>query len=117
VASQTRAVGERPAKLVGVELPKKAEKASGQDGPGQEGCRQESHQEVADCRNPFGVHGTKAEGVEFPTVALVRYDAKSGNMSSSLFNVAASSASTNLTFSASPRSSNSVMARRPATAW
>ena len=44
MASQTRAVGERAAKLVGVELPKKAEKAAapvkkaaGQEGPGQEG--------------------------------------------------------------------------------
>ena len=39
VASQTRAVGERAAKLVGIELPKKAE---GQEGPGEEGARQES---------------------------------------------------------------------------
>ena len=40
VASQTRAVGERAAKLVGVELPKKAaEGRPGQEGPGQEGCR------------------------------------------------------------------------------
>ena len=53
MASQTRAVGERAAKLVGIELPKKAEAAkaaarrppqegsrqegSGQEGPGQEG--------------------------------------------------------------------------------
>ena len=40
VASQTRAVGERAAKLVGVELPKKAaEGRPGQEGPGQEGAR------------------------------------------------------------------------------
>ena len=56
VASQTRAVGERAAKLVGVELPKKAapakkapaKKAAGQEGPGQEGCGQEGHPEVVD---------------------------------------------------------------------
>ena len=48
VASQTRAVGERAAKLVGIELPKKtdaaakkAQKAVAQEGPGQEGSRQE----------------------------------------------------------------------------
>ena len=57
VASQTRAVGERAAKLVGVELPKKAakaapakkapaKKAARQEGPGQEGCGQEGHPEV-----------------------------------------------------------------------
>ena len=49
VASQTRAVGERAAKLVGIELPKKTDAAAkkaqkavrGQEGPGQEGARQE----------------------------------------------------------------------------
>ena len=58
VASQTRAVGERAAKLVGVELPKKAQKraapvkkaakkAPGQEGSGQEGRGQEGHPEVS----------------------------------------------------------------------
>ena len=40
--SQTRAVGERAAKLVGVELPKKAQKAAApvkKAGSGQEGAR------------------------------------------------------------------------------
>ena len=57
VATQTRAVGERAAKLVGVELPKKAQKAAapvkkaakkapGQEGSGQEGSGQEGHPEV-----------------------------------------------------------------------
>ena len=57
VASQTRAVGERAAKLVGVELPKKAQKScgpgeegrqegAGQEGSGQEGSGQEGHPEV-----------------------------------------------------------------------
>jgi heparin binding hemagglutinin HbhA len=51
--SQTRAVGERAAKLVGVELPKKAAAARKarprkprQEGPGQEGRGQEGHPEV-----------------------------------------------------------------------
>ena len=64
VASQTRAVGERAAKLVGIELPKKADEAakkaqkavakkapgqegSGQEGSGQEGSGQEGHPEVS----------------------------------------------------------------------
>ena len=64
VATQTRAVGERAAKLVGIELPKKADaccqegsgqeggpgsggqEGSGQEGSGQEGSGQEGHPEV-----------------------------------------------------------------------
>ena len=65
VASQTRAVGERAAKLVGIELPeegcarqegapaKKAgsgQEGAGQEGPRQEGAGQEGHPEVVRSR-------------------------------------------------------------------
>ena len=63
VATQTRAVGERAAKLVGVELPKKAQKAAApvkkaaKKAPGQEGAGQEGSRPRRSPRSKFDADG------------------------------------------------------------